>query len=323
MRDFQGENPVNADISQTIKDGLFDQFALRNNGVTVVANDVKVTSNKFTLSDYQIVNGCQTSHVIFARKDKLSESLLIPLKIIHTKNDDVTQSIVKSTNKQTPVDENDLLALTRFQRDVEDYYAGVDDEHKLYYERRAKQYANRADLEKGRIIPIGIQLKVFASMFLDTPHQAGRYHGTLLKAVKDSVFQSSHRPDPYYTSAFAFYRFEVAMRKLAGDERRIRSFKFPLLLAFRYRFEPIEFPGADSKKVSDYCAKLNEYLKDADTSKSTFDVCRDIVDEAIASSGLAYNRDSAKVRSLAESIKTIAKNRRVPTSADRSLVPQG
>jgi hypothetical protein len=120
VRDFQGENPVNADIAATIKEGLLDQFVLRNNGITIVARDIKVTSNQFTLIDYQIVNGCQTSHVIFANKDLIDGQLLVPIKLIHTEDEDVSQSIIKSTNKQTKVEENDLLALTHFQRGLED-----------------------------------------------------------------------------------------------------------------------------------------------------------------------------------------------------------
>ncbi|WP_394688237.1 AIPR family protein [Hoeflea sp.] len=132
FRDFQGDNPVNIDIAKTITDGMFDQFALRNNGVTIVAKNVKVTSSKFTLEDYQIVNGCQTSHVLYSNRNSISGELFVPIKLIHTENEDVSQSVIKSTNKQTPVEENDLLALTQFQRDLEDYYAGIPKDYQLY-----------------------------------------------------------------------------------------------------------------------------------------------------------------------------------------------
>lgn len=66
VRDFQGDNPVNADIAKTISDGALDQFVLRNNGITIVAKGIRVTSSSYKLEDYQIVNGCQTSHVLYA-----------------------------------------------------------------------------------------------------------------------------------------------------------------------------------------------------------------------------------------------------------------
>lgn len=309
VRDFQGENPVNLDIAKTIKDGLFDQFVLRNNGITIVARNIKVTSNQFTLEDYQIVNGCQTSHVIFSHKGEINGELFVPIKLIHTESDDVSQSIIRSTNKQTTVEENDLLALTQFQRDLEDYYSGMQDDAKLYYERRAKQYAENVVIEKGRITSIGSQLKSFSSMFLELPNQASRYQGTLLKTVKKQVFQEQHKPEPYYTAAFAFYRFEVASRRLSAGLRSIRPFRYYLLLAFRHRYEKQDYPGASNKLVGKYCDDLNSALLDVECAKDSFDECVSIVKEALSNLNLPLERDSAKSRQLIDEVKMVARGK--------------
>lgn len=311
VRDFQGENPVNADIAKTISDGLFDQFVLRNNGITIVARNIRVTSSQYVLEDYQIVNGCQTSHVIFAHQNEITGDLFVPVKLIHTVSEDVAQSIIKSTNKQTNVEENDLLSLTQFQRDLEDYYGGVQGDTKLYYERRAKQYAGSGATEKGRIVTIGNQLKSYASMFLDLPNQASRYQGTLLKTVKDRVFQPTHKPEPYFISALAGYRFEIALRKLVNEERDIRPFKYFLLFAFRSRFEEEDYPGAASKKVGAYCKKLEAHLADAGKAKAAFDEAVLIVREALGTLGLPVARDSAKSRPLIEEVRRTATARRL------------
>lgn len=310
VRDFQGENPVNADIAKTITDGLFDQFVLRNNGITIVARNIRVTSSQYVLEDYQIVNGCQTSHVIFANQNKITGNLFVPVKLIHTVSEDVAQSVIKSTNKQTNVEENDLLALTQFQRDLEDYYASIEGDTKLYYERRAKQYAS-GGMEKGRVITIGNQLKCFASMFLDSPNQASRYQGTLLKTVKDRVFQSAHKPEPYFVSALTAYRFEIALRKLTNDERSIRPFKYFLLFAFRLRYEAADFPGAAHKSIAPYCNKLQMHLMEATKTKAAFDEAVIIVREALANLMLPIARDSAKSRPLIEEVRRIAIDRRL------------
>lgn len=312
VRDFQGENPVNADIAKTITDKLFDQFVLRNNGITIVARNIKVTSNQYVLEDYQIVNGCQTSHVIFSNQHEITGDLFVPIKLIHTVSEDVAQSVIKSTNKQTNVEENDLLALTQFQRDLEDYYTGIEGESKLYYERRAKQYAGDSGIEKGRIVTIGSQLKCFASMFLDSPNQASRYQGTLLKTVKDRVFQPKHKPEPYFVSALAAYRFESTLRKLTNDERNIRPFKYFLLFAFRVRYETDDFAGAGNKNVATYCNNLRKHLADATKSKAAFDEGVTIVREALEKLALPVARDSAKSRPLIDEVKKIALARRPP-----------
>ncbi len=307
VRDFQGANEVNADIAKTITDGMFDQFVLRNNGITIVSRNIKVTSSKFTLIDYQIVNGCQTSHVLFANKGAIKEDLFVPVKLIHTENEEVSQSVIKSTNKQTPVEENDLLALTQFQRDLEDFYNGRPEDYRLFYERRAKQYAGQAGIEKGRITTVGSQLKSFSSMFLDYPHQASRYQGTLLKTVNKQVFQASHKPEPYFTAALGLYRFETFARRLSPSERTLASFRYYLLMAFRYRYEPSEFTGAGNKRIATYCKPLIELLSNADQAKSVFDEACLIVTKALGSLNLKLERDNAKSRALVDEVKRLAK----------------
>ena len=156
VRDYQGSNTVNIDIAATISDGFMDQFSLRNNGVTIVTRDLNITGYNFTLRDYQIVNGCQTSHVLYSEKErKLPIVSSVPVKLVFTDDEEIAQDVTKSTNRQTPLEESDLLALTKFQRDLESYYGGFDGEKKLYYERRSKQHANTG-VDRVKIVPIGI-----------------------------------------------------------------------------------------------------------------------------------------------------------------------
>lgn len=306
VRDFQGDNPVNIDIAKTIQDGDFDQFVLRNNGITIVAKSIRPTSNQYLLEDYQIVNGCQTSHVIFENRSSLNEDLHVPIKLIYTKDEDVAQAVVKSTNKQTLVDENDLLAFTPFQHDLEDFYNSKEGDLQLHYERRGKQFVRIEGIEKGRITTKGSQLKSYASMFCELPNQAGRYQGTLLKTIKTQVFQKDHKPDVYYVAAFANYRFEIAIRRLPIEERTIRAFRFYLLLAFRYRYEQQSFPGAKNTSSEKYSLELMQFLSDTEKSKATFDECVYIVSQSLSSLGLELERDNAKSRPLVDQVKTIS-----------------
>ena len=65
VRDFQGnDNPVNLEIAETMQSDP-NKFILFNNGVTIICKRLENIRNKFTIVDYQIVNGCQTSHVLF------------------------------------------------------------------------------------------------------------------------------------------------------------------------------------------------------------------------------------------------------------------
>ncbi|UUP18801.1 hypothetical protein [Nitratireductor thuwali] len=138
---------------------------------------------------------------------------------------------------------------------------------------------------------------------------------TLLKTVKDRVFQSSHKPESYFVAALAAYRFEIAIRKLTNEERDIRPFKYFLLYAFRSRFEEEEFPGAGGKKIATYSNALKDQLADTSKAKQAFDEAVMIVRQALAASGLPVARDSAKSRPLVEEVKRIATARRLAALA--------
>ncbi|MFM6071122.1 MAG: AIPR family protein, partial [Dolichospermum sp.] len=64
VRGYQGENEVNKEIKDTILSGNQESFVLYNNGITIVAEEMKPVGDKISLFDYQIVNGCQTSYVL-------------------------------------------------------------------------------------------------------------------------------------------------------------------------------------------------------------------------------------------------------------------
>ncbi|MGC1246865.1 MAG: AIPR family protein [Spirulinaceae cyanobacterium] len=65
VRAFLGaDNSVNSNIKATLNSSeKRDRFAILNNGITIVSPDVRVQSDSIRIFNYQIVNGCQTSHV--------------------------------------------------------------------------------------------------------------------------------------------------------------------------------------------------------------------------------------------------------------------
>ena len=66
VRDFQGENDVNREIAETLSSPDSDKFVILNNGITIICKELRnIVRNRFLLGDYQIVNGCQTSHVLY------------------------------------------------------------------------------------------------------------------------------------------------------------------------------------------------------------------------------------------------------------------
>jgi hypothetical protein len=73
------------------------------------------------LKDFQIVNGCQTSHVLF-RNRALLQNVFVPIKIIVTADAEVTNLITKGTNRQTEVKVEAFESLNPFQKELEEFY---------------------------------------------------------------------------------------------------------------------------------------------------------------------------------------------------------
>lgn len=259
VRDYQGENAVNTEIAETLQDDS-NKFILYNNGVTIICKKLSNLRNKFTLTDYQIVNGCQTSHVIFYNKDNIKNELQIPIKLIETIDEDTVNKIIKATNRQTEVSDEQLVALNEFHRNLEAFYLTFSGQERLYYERRSKQYNYTADIEKVRIVSISTQIKATASMFFDKPHLASRYYGRLLKSV-DGIFNKQHKSLPYYTSAYLLYKLEYLFRNKMIP-MQYRKYRFFILMLIKYDMSDKKIPELNSKKMENLCNKILKCIND-------------------------------------------------------------
>jgi hypothetical protein len=121
-RDWQGYNEVNDEIKATLDTDAKKRFVLMNNGITIIAREVRPTGSKFLIGDYQIVNGCQTSHILFEQADKDDPSVMVPVRLIGTRDEGVINSIIRATNRQTYVTEDQFYALEEFPKQLEDFF---------------------------------------------------------------------------------------------------------------------------------------------------------------------------------------------------------
>ena len=119
VRDWQGFNDVNSQIRQTLESSDRNRFVLMNNGLTIIAAKVQPTGDKFYIEDYQIVNGCQTSNVLFAERDILSDEVTLPIRLISTQDETITNAIVQANNWQTHVKDEQLFALQEWAKTLD------------------------------------------------------------------------------------------------------------------------------------------------------------------------------------------------------------
>lgn len=215
VRDYQGDNPVNKEIDATVSDQVDQQWLpLLNNGVTVVARQIQQIGTKFILQGYQIVNGCQTSYVLWTNADRIGDKVMMPLKLIESADLELTSKIIQATNRQTEVKVEAFESLRKFHRELEEYYNAMLDTSPvpLRYERRSGQY-EWSDVEPRHIISLASQLKSYLAIFLEEPHSIHRYYGELLETNRERLFVEDLKDyGYYYAAAIAMFRVENMLR---------------------------------------------------------------------------------------------------------------
>lgn len=301
VRDFQGENPVNKEIEETIRSDSRGSFILLNNGITVVSEDLGKTGDRFTVSGFQIVNGCQTSHVLYNNREQVNDAVLLSIKLIVAPVDGLRNQVIKATNRQTMVKTEELAALTDFQKLLERYYDSVPPDYRLYYERRSQQFRSTLGLEKIRIVNVSNQIRTFAAMFLNRAHQASRYYGSLLKDIENTIFVEGHFPIAYYVSAFALFRIESFLRRFQIDNA-YRPFKYHLLGIFRMIVSGSTMPAMTANKFEKYCEAIRDVLWDDATCLVKIQESCAILDQVLAGS---YDRDKAKDSTIQTQAQTL------------------
>ena len=78
-------------------------------------------------------------------------------------------------------------------------------------------------------------------MFLDVPHQTTRSYKAIKGSVGKEIFAKGQKLDPYYVSAFAYYRLDVNFRT-QRIEAKLKPARFHILLAVRLLANPEVVP---------------------------------------------------------------------------------
>ncbi len=309
IRDFDSKSKVNEGIADTIKSPQSPEFVLRNNGVTIVARQLSKTGNKFSLRDYQVVNGCQTSHVLFHNSASLTADVYVPIKIIATDNEDVVSRIILSTNRQNEVRREQLWALEEFHKIIEQYFQTMQNDNVLFYERRTNQFAADSAVERVRIITPSQLAKAVAAVYLDEGHRSQRYYQDIVAMVEaNRIFGADHKPEPYYAAAYIAYRLEWMFRTKRLDTK-YKVFRYHLLMAFRYRCSTEAMPALNSKHVAGRSASLVTAAGDQNTFTKHFEAAAKIADKVVADTkGYGFNSDTARQQAFRDAVRAAAQS---------------
>ena len=299
VRDWQDYNLVNTEIRGTLESTQQRQrFALMNNGVTIIASTLRATGNRFHLEGYQIVNGCQTSHVLFDQRANLDDTVLIPLRIIATRDEELIAAIVKATNRQTAVKEEQLLALNDFQKKLEAFFASFEKGRQLFYERRSRQYNTVPGIEKTRVVTLPNLIRAYAALVLEEPHRTTRNFRALLDSVGTTIFASDHRLEPYYLAAAALYRLEYLFRNGEVDAK-LKAARYHILMAIRLLGSPCRTPRSNSNEMARFCEELLEVLWNPTEAAALVRNAVDVVNDVAAGN---LHRDNIRTQPFTDQV---------------------
>jgi AIPR protein len=241
VRDFLGAaNPVNEEIAKTInRPEERNRFAILNNGVTIVAKGVTPSGDTFRLSQFQVVNGCQTSHVLFNNRTGLTDDMYLTVKLVETSDIDLSGQVISTTNSQSQVTKEAFATIRPYHRLVEDFFNAMRNlGYGYFYERRPHQYDDQHDIQQQYIITAPALIKSFVSTVLEEPHKVHYFYGTLLseynKNRQSELFSEEDYPGLYFAAQHITFR----TRGASFRDRELKEWGFHLALLVKRALAP-------------------------------------------------------------------------------------
>jgi hypothetical protein len=250
VRDFNPDSEINKSIISELESGDNASFVFKNNGITVVSKSIDRKGDIFTIEDYQIVNGCQTTNILAHIRDK-AEGLSVPLRLIGCSDVDFVSSVIIGTNRQNEVKEDQFWAMRPFMKDLEEYCSSQSGDNKIFIERRDNQYRD-ISIERTRIFKPSDLMKAAAAMFFYQPHRAARDHRGIRSEFSNRIFTDGHNVELYHIAALALYKFDFLVRTSKVDRSRVIFRFYALYALFREHWKTpniLDAPPKSQKNV--------------------------------------------------------------------------
>lgn len=239
VRAYLGDNAVNQSMLETLltPEGR-REFHLRNNGVTIVARRADRRGTDLHLSYPQIVNGCQTTHVLFDVLRQLPPadrtSIRVPVRLIASEDDAIVNGVILGRNRQSPVDDFHILGrrpeVIRVGQFFALKYREERESNRMWFERRAREH--RTNRNPARVMSLQDVAHAVLSAFGPRPHGITRAQ-LLDAAMRGALFRRGEPVMFYYLAALALlrlrYEYEMNVWKGFGAKQQA-LYAFRLIL---------------------------------------------------------------------------------------------
>jgi AIPR protein len=263
VRDWLGavkEDSVNAQIQESLKDPETSlRFVVMNNGVTILAKSVELVKDSVILIDPRIVNGCQTSNVLFDAHlgGWLDDRVMLAVRIYESEDRATTEDILIATNRQNSIDADELEVRSALHREIEQHFEAQPPARRMYYERRPGQYRRR-DIVHARVVERVDLARAYAAAFLGDNSRLWRSDLTPDRARQ--IFDPENAPVLYYMAASAHFRLDWLFKKRPDKLGELRPAKYVLIRALSlYLLGPAGLPAGRVERKA-RCADFIETL---------------------------------------------------------------
>ncbi len=306
IRVYKPAHRVNKAIieSATNKDNY--QFFYLNNGVTILCENADYAPNtrspRVGLTNFQVINGGQTSHSLFEVYKKSPDNLStieLLVRICETKRDSIlSEKISETSNSQIPVGNRDLHSNDIIQRKLEEDF----DTLGYFYERKPNQYN---DKPKNRVLNNELLGQLFMAYHLDMPSEAKNSKVKVFSDLYDQIF------DDMVINATELIRLNKLYLPLLQMKKEIQRKKrkkepinekeafisraiFHILNGVKFLFENAE-AKIDSEDITPNIRKGKKetlyQTKGDDFTKKAIDLIYEVVEKQMKVRGDLYTHD--------------------------------
>ena len=305
VRGYQLQATVNEEIRETLRDEhKRSEFPVLNNGVTILARTMwTLGKSRVAVRDYQVVNGCQTCHVLNEERDNL-DGVFVTVRIVECETDEVVDRVILATNRQTAIPKEYIVNRVNLMRRLDVHYrrqrvAG----YPLYFQLRP---GNGPKSLRRNVVSLRAQLNAFIAMF--TRRSPIRSHPNL-DAEFANLFKDV-QPQEMYTAAAALYRWDWLVENGRINSRyRQLGYQAIAALGVLERLRPFSRSAKDKKKrLADVDSAI---WSDGHWERLSHSI-QEILDQALEQESFSDFKSAASSTRFADAVVKLARNHPQP-----------
>ncbi len=265
IRGFLDYNKTNKKIRETLESDYAEYFPFLNNGITVIAEQVKIPKEMqaglypIETKNPVIVNGLQTTHVIYEvyKKNAIDlENVYVLVRLYETTDPELVSKITDATNTQSPINFRDKISNKNFNLYTKTLFElnGIG-----YLTKRGDTFENSFSRALSESIHADHLLKFWYASFYEKPELAKNSKAKVLEDIFEATSNKTHLLHPLFSGTadsviyaqllrtYQLYRFVVAQRNQTELCSEFIVYADELFCYGLYKLGDVHLPNAYQK----------------------------------------------------------------------------